>query len=131
MPATPLTYFAPQLFIPSGVTDISFYKHAFNAEVLRLIRNDDDSIHVAELSINGALFQLHEEKKEAAQFSTQTAKGTTALIGLFVPDVDAMVQQALAAGALLLSEPQTYDYGYRQAVVKDPFGHSWMVECKV
>ena len=51
--------FAPQLFIRKGVTDISFYEKAFGAvEIMRFI-NDDGSIHVAELSIIGALFHVH------------------------------------------------------------------------
>lgn len=131
MPAHLLTYFAPQLYIPHGIKDISFYKNAFDAVELRSFLNEDGSIHVAELSINGALFHLHEEKTEAAQFSPQAIKGTTVFVGLFVPDVDAVVQQAVAAGAIILSEPQSYDYGYRQAEIRDPFGHVWLIECKV
>lgn len=52
------TFFAPQLYIPNGVTDISFYEKAFGAVELRRFSNDDDSIHVSELSINGALFHV-------------------------------------------------------------------------
>ena len=50
------THFAPQLFIPSGITDISFYTKAFGAVEKRLFLNDDNTIHVAELDINGALY---------------------------------------------------------------------------
>jgi len=50
------TFFAPQLFIPSGITDISFYFKAFGAVEIRPWRNDDGSIHVAELAINGTIF---------------------------------------------------------------------------
>lgn len=130
MPDFPLTYFAPQLYIPHGIKDISFYKNAFDAAELRSFLNEDGSIHVAELSINGALFHLHEEKPGAGQFSALQVKGTTVFVGLFVPDVDAVVQQAVAAGAIVLSEPQSYDYGYRQAEIRDPFGHVWLIECK-
>jgi PhnB protein len=28
----------------------------------------------------------------------------------------------------VISPAQDYDYGYRQGVVKDPFGHHWMLE---
>ena len=92
------TTFAPQLYIKSGITDIDFYTKAFGAiEVMRLT-NDDGSLHVAELSIDGMLFHLHEEKIKAGQFSPEHCKGITALIGLFVPDVDAVIARAVGCG---------------------------------
>jgi len=131
MTATNNITFAPQLYIKSGITDISFYEKAFGAVEIMRFSNDDDSIHVAELSINGTLFHLHEEKNSANQFSPETINGFTTLIGLFVPDVDMVINNALAAGATLVSPAQDYDYGYRQGEIKDPFGHVWMIEKKI
>jgi len=125
------TSFAPQLYIKNGITDISFYEKAFGAVELRRITNKDGSIHVAELSINGAIFQLHEEKIKAGQFNPELHNGITTLIGLFVPDVDAVMNSAIAAGAKLTSPAQSYDYGYRQGKLQDPFGHIWMIEMKI
>ena len=125
------TYFAPQLFIKSGITDISFYEKAFGAVELRKFTNDDGSIHVAELTIDGAMFHLHEEKLSAGQFNPYHINGTTTLIGLFVPDVDKVITKAINAGATLLSPAQSYDYGYRQGEIKDPFGHVWLIEMKI
>jgi PhnB protein len=125
------TFFAPQLFIPSGVSDISFYSKAFNAIEIRLWRNDDGTIHVAELSINEIIFHLHEERPAKGQFEPNKIKGVTTLIGLFVDDVDVVINKALQAGAKLLSPAQDYDYGYRQGDIQDPFGHQWMIEMKI
>ena len=50
------TYFAPELYIRNGTKDISFYEKAFGAIEKFCFRNSDESIHVAELSINGAIF---------------------------------------------------------------------------
>ena len=122
------TYFAPQLFIPSGVSDVSFYVKAFGAVERRVWRNDDNSIHVAELAIDGAIFHLHEEKPTAGRLDPNKIKGVTTLIGLFVEDVDAVMAKALQAGATLMSPAQDYDYGYRQGNIRDPFGHQWMIE---
>lgn len=124
-------YFAPQLFIPAGIHDVSFYSKAFGAAEIRIWRNDDGSIHVAELSIDGAIFHLHEEKPPAGRLEPKAAKGVTTLIGLFVEDVDAAMAKALDAGAKLLSPAQDYDYGYRQGNILDPFGHQWMIEMKL
>jgi PhnB protein len=124
-------HFAPQLFIKSGITDISFYNKAFGAVELRRFTNDDGSIHVAELAIDGALFHLHEENPKAGRLDPGSIQGTTALIGLFVADVDHIMQQAIIAGATVVSAAKTYDYGYRQGEIKDPFGHIWLLEMRI
>ncbi|HLO59864.1 MAG TPA: VOC family protein [Bacteroidales bacterium] len=128
MTETNRTVFAPQLFIPEGTMDISFYTKAFNATVIREFRNDDGTLLVAELSIGPTLFHLHEERPAKGQFEPRKIKGVTTLIGLFVEDVDSVVKSALDAGARLLNPAQDYDYGYRQAEILDPFGHQWMIE---
>ncbi len=124
-------FFAPQLFIQGGVSDISFYSRAFGAVEINHWRNDDGSTHVAELSINGAIFHLHEERPQKGQLEPGKVKGVTTLIGLFVEDVDTVIHHALQAGATLLSPAQDYDYGYRQGNIQDPFGHQWMIEMKI
>lgn len=125
------TAFAPQLFIPGGVKDISFYLNALGAKEINQWQNDDGTIHVAELSINGVIFHLHEERPMKGQLEPMKAKGVTTLIGLFVDDVDSVMNNALKAGATLLNPPQDYDYGYRQGEFQDPFGHQWLIEMKI
>ncbi len=124
------TFFAPQLYIKSGVTNIEFYIKAFGAIELRRWTNEDGSIHVAELSIDGAVFHLHEESLTSGSFSPERYNGTTTTIGLFVTDVDSIMSKAIAAGAIETSAAQDYDYGYRQGKIKDPFGHTWIIEKK-
>lgn len=124
-------HFAPQLFIPKGTRDISFYTNAFGAEELFRFTNDDESVHVAEFSIDGAIFHVHEVMDKPALFAPEKHKGSTVIIGLFVPDVDAVMERALAAGAELVSPATSYDYGYRQGEVKDPFGHQWMIQKRI
>jgi PhnB protein len=124
------TFFAPQLLLNNGVNDISFYSAAFGAMENLCFYNDDGSIHVAELSINGAIFHLHEVTKPYF-FSPEKYNGTTAIIGLFVPDVDAVMKTAIAAGATEVNTAKNYDYGYRQGEIQDPFGHHWLIQQKL
>jgi PhnB protein len=122
--------FAPMLVIPNGVTDISFYINAFGAAELRRFGNDDGTIHVSELSINGAMFHLHEQTAHSGMVSLdKTSPSVT--IGLFVDDVYAVMEQAIAAGAILKSPVQDYDYGYRQGEIEDVFGHRWQIQCVI
>jgi PhnB protein len=61
-------------------------------------------------------------------FSPSANNGTTVCIGLFVPDVDAVMNKAIKAGAIEVHPAQDYDYGYRQGTIKDPFGHYWQIQ---
>jgi len=119
--------FAPELAIPNGVTDISFYIDAFGAEELRRFSNDDGTIHVSELSINGTMFHLHEQTLHSGLHSLAGGRHSV-VIGLFVADVHAVIEQAVAAGAKVTSPVQDYDYGYRQGSLEDPFGHRWQIQ---
>ena len=39
-----------------------------------------------------------------------------------------VMEQAVAAGAVVLSPVIDYEYGYRQGEISDPFGHHWIIE---
>lgn len=122
------THFAPELHIPKGTHDIEFYKR-FGARENFCLRNDDGSIHVAELDMDGALFHVHEVMRDALE--PVGAKGVTAVIGLFVEDVHQVMEQAIKAGATEINPVTDHEYGYRQGMFKDPFGHLWQVQKKI
>ena len=123
-----LTFFAPELHIPNGTKNIDFYTK-FGAIEQFCFRNEDGSIHVAELEFNGAIFHIHETMHKAIE--PISAKGVTAVIGLFVPDVEAIMQKAILAGAKEINPTTDHDYGYRQGMFQDPFGHYWQIQKKI
>jgi uncharacterized glyoxalase superfamily protein PhnB len=49
----------------------------------------------------------------------------TQVIKVRVPDVDAAFARARDAGARVLEEPHTWEYGERSGVVEDLAGHHW------
>ena len=57
--------------------------------------------------------------------------GVTVTVGLLatlmvrVADVDATYARAIATGGSRVDAPRDQPYGERQAVVRDPAGHSW------
>jgi PhnB protein len=124
----PKTAFVPQLVISHGTMDLEFYKNAFGAVETKHLTNDDGSIHVSEMFIDGAMFHFHEESWNGYSFGPGKYNGVTAIIGLMVSDADAVMARALAAGAKETSAMQSYDYGYRQGTILDPLGHYWLIE---
>lgn len=122
------THFAPELHIPNGSMEIDFYKR-FGATENFCFRNDDGSIHVAELEINGAIFHVHETMRDALE--PISAKGVTSVVGLFVANVEEVMNKAIQAGATEINPTTDHEYGYRQGMFKDPFGHYWQIQKKI
>jgi PhnB protein len=130
-PSGSLPAFAPMLLHRDGIAAIDFYKKAFGAEELRRWSNDDGSIHVAELSLDGAIFHIREVNPSRGHFSALEIQGVTTLIGLLVTDPHALATRAIAAGATEISPVTDYEYGWRQGILKDPFGHTWLIEKRI
>jgi PhnB protein len=130
LPTQPIV-FAPHLSLKNVLAGMEFYKKAFGAIELRRWSNDDGSVHVAEMEIDGAMFYLHEETPRTRELSPETVNAVTSLIGTFVPDPHAFVQKAVSAGARELNPVTDYDYGYRQGTIADPFGHQWLIQKKI
>ncbi len=124
------THFAPELHIPNGTLNIDFYTK-FGARENFCFRNDDGSIHVAELEIDGAVFHLHETMHWFDAMEPVSGKGVTAVIGLFVDDVQEVFDRAIEAGAKEIQPVTDHDYGYRQGMFKDPFGHYWQIQKRI
>ncbi len=129
-PTTENSHFAPELHIPNGTSNIDFYKRLGATENF-CFRNEDGSIHVAELELNGAIFHLHETMRWFDALEPAAAKGVTAVIGLFVPGVVEMMEKAIRAGATEISPVTDHEFGYRQGMFRDPFGHYWQIQKKL
>jgi PhnB protein len=50
-----------------------------------------------------------------------------AMVHLYVPNVDAVYQRAIAAGGTSAMEPMDQFYGDRGGSVKDPSGNHWYI----
>jgi PhnB protein len=130
MNQTSQSSFAPILTVRKGThkQDFEFYKKALGAVEIRSFDNDDGTIHVMEMAVDGALFHFHEENIRKRKMSPEMARGVTAIIGLMVTDVDRIMTQAESAGAKITSPAKDYDYGYRQGEFVDLMGHHWQIE---
>ena len=118
---------APNLRVRDAASAITFYKLAFDAVELRRLVDPEGKVVNAQLSIGGALFVVAEESPKTGSPSPQTIGGSPVSIDLTVPDVDATVSQALAAGAQVQYPVMDQFYGLRQGRIIDPFGHMWNI----
>ncbi len=86
----------------------------------------DGRIGHAELEIAGGILMLSEEHPEIGVTAPEPGQGAAVTLHLTVDDVDALAARAVGAGATLERPPADHPYG-RNAVLRDPFGHRWMV----
>ena len=63
--------------------------------------------------------------------SPQSLGGSSTVIGLYVEDVDAFANRAIAAGAKVISPIADWFYGDRGGRLEDPFGHLWSVSTHI
>ena len=125
------TRFAPELKVRVVAPALEFYKEAFGVAEVRRFSNDDGSIHIVELTLQGADFYVHEQMPGSQCVSPEQAKITTVELVVYSPDPDALVARAVAAGARLVNPMQDHFYGLRRGTVLDPFGHLWTFQKKI
>jgi PhnB protein len=113
----------PHIMIDGAAEAITFYTAAFDASEHLRLDGDDGRILHAEIGIHGSTVMLSDP---SAPFAPPGADGASVALHVYVPDVNALTAQAVAAGASLLSAPADMFYGARQAMLRDPFGHVWI-----
>ncbi len=115
------------LTVKGAADAITFYERAFGAkENFRLV-GPDGRIGHADLSIGTSHFMLSEEYPDFGALSPVTVGGCPMKMHLAVPDADATVQAAVAAGATLVRPVKLEFYGEKAGLVMDPFGFGWFV----
>ena len=116
-----------QLSVRRGRAAIAFYEEAFGARVVyRVGGADADESVVAQLMVGDASFWVADESPEHANFSPETLGGGTVRMLLVVEDPDAVVAQAVAAGARVVYAVEE-EHGWRLGRIEDPFGDHWEI----
>jgi PhnB protein len=121
---------SPMLAIRDAAAAMDFYQRAFGAvEVMRMADAEGKVVH-GEIRIGQALIMLAEEHPDYNR-SPQTLGGTSVIMNVYVPDVDAMFVKATAAGAKVLFPLSDQFYGDRTGRLEDPFGHMWIFSTRI
>jgi PhnB protein len=102
---------------------IGFLKRAFEAEEVARYASPDGVIHHAVVRVGDSVIEMGEAHGKYQPMP--------AMFYLYVPNMDAVYKQALAAGATSFQEPADQPYGDRNAGVKDAFGNKWYIATHV
>ena len=81
----------------------------------------------AAIRIGDSVMMLMDDFPEWGSLVPKALKGTPVTLHLYVQDVDAAMQQAVAAGAQVTLPAADMFWGDRYGQVVDPFGHRWSI----
>jgi PhnB protein len=127
--AIPAGYHAVTAYlgIKSAGEAIEFYKRAFGAKEVVRIPGPNGTIGHAEIKIGDSLVMLADESPDMGFLGPHSRGGTTIQLHLYVRDVDATVEKAVAAGGKLTRPLEDKFYGDRAGTIEDPYGHVWYI----
>ncbi len=96
---------------------IDFLKRGLGAEEEICDRSPEGMVLHASLRVGDSVVEIGEARGPI--------EPTAAMLLLYVPDVDAAYERAVAAGGVSIEQPADQPYGARRAGVKDSHGNSW------
>jgi len=117
----------PYLIVDDARAALDWYTSVLGATTDSVMEGPGGSLMHVEIRIGESqiYFSGEMEGGPGGYVSPKTLKGTAATIHLYVPDVDAVFQKALASGATEIQPPTDQFWGDRHGVLLDPFGHRW------
>lgn len=123
---------APYLTVSPAAAAIAFYASAFGAKQKAMLPAIDGlRILHCELEINGGAVMLSDAFPEFGKVRTPLpGEPATSSVSLELDSaqaVDDIVARAAGLGATTEMGPMNSFWGTRFAVVRDPFGHRWML----
>ncbi len=107
----------PYLVVPGAARLIDFLKQVFDAKEVVRMAGPGGSVAHAEVRIGDSIVMMGDAGGPNPAMPAQ--------LYVYVKDVDAVYQKALAAGGTSVREVADQFYGDRNGAVKDPCGNHW------
>jgi PhnB protein len=117
--------FALHLVVEDVPAAVDFYERALGAQVTRLLHVPDGSVALADLEIEGLPVALAAPVPGTSLATPRSTGTSVAAYRFVVPDADAAMDRATAAGATVHAPVQDAFWGVRTGEVVDPSGHRW------
>lgn len=116
----------PHLVVKGAAAAIEYYKAALGAEELVRMPTPDGRLMHAALRIGDATLFLCDDFPEYCGGISRAPSGPSPVtLHLCVPDTDAAISRAEAAGGTVAMPADDMFWGDRYGKVTDPFGHEW------
>ena len=117
----------PYLAVRDARAAIAWYQEHLGAIVTyEPIVMPDGRIGHTQLAVDGGAWMMADEHPELRVQAPDPDRGASVTLHLGVEQVDRVVERMVAGGALLDRAPEETPAG-RVAVVRDPFGHRWLL----
>ncbi|PYI40238.1 glyoxalase [Arthrobacter psychrolactophilus] len=120
----------PFLSIPNAAGAIEFYKDVFGARTVGVTEFSGMVVH-AELDFGQGRLQLGEPNPEYHLVKAPEGDDDCYSIALYCPDVDAVLERAVASRATVREAATGFVSGDRFASIRDPFGVRWSIMTRV
>ena len=121
----------PHLVCDGAAAAIEFYKRAFNAVEAARMQTPDGKIMHAMVRIGDSNVMLVDEFPDYGSVGPKKLNGSPVTLHVYVPNVDQVFAQAVAAGATVKMPVENQFWGDRYGQVIDPFGHHWSLATHV
>ncbi len=117
----------PYLIVKGAAEALEFYKKALGAQEVMCMKGPGGKVMHAEIKIGDSFVMLADEFPEMGHRGPQSLGGTSVGLAVYVEDVDAQFDKALAAGGKVKQPVRDQFYGDRSGTLTDPFGHVWTI----
>jgi len=122
--ATPALY--PRLAYRDEMAALDFLVRAFGFRERREARLEHEDGTLAWLEVGDGVVMIGRAGTERHDLHSPAEVGaTTAMINVYVTDIDEHFERAKVEGARIASEPQDMFWGERRYEALDPEGHRW------
>ena len=117
----------PYLIVTPAAEAIAFYTRVLGARELVRLAMPGGKIAHAELAFGDERVMLADAYPELGFVDPKALGGSPVSLYLRVPDADAALARALAAGASERAPVADHFDGDRRGTIADPFGHVWSI----
>lgn len=126
----PSSYRSPSDIYPSLTYDdapmaIDWLCRAFGFTKRFVVAGPGNRVEHSELSLGTGVVMVSSPKSDDRRVSPKQLPGVAQALSVFVADPDAHHEVAVAAGARVVRELRTEEYGARGYMVLDPEDHLW------
>jgi PhnB protein len=121
----------PYLIAQDAAAAIAYYKQVFGAKEELRMPAPGGKIGHCELKIGDSKIMLADEFPGMNALGPKSVGGSPITIMVYVADVDAVVERAVAKGGKLIRPVKNQFYGDRSGAIEDPQGHVWHIATHV